>query len=369
MKKIRVHLGKRSYDIIIGGKVIAALGGILKKMRLGDTAVVISNPKIKKLFSAKLKATLDKNRLQYKFLEVPDSETSKSREVAFKAINRIAAWDTQGKIFLIALGGGVVGDLAGFIAAVYKRGIAYVQVPTTLLAQIDSAIGGKVAIDLVQGKNLVGAFYQPRLVFSDVQFLGSLGKREIRSGLAEAVKYGVIRDQALFEFIARKYRGLLALKPQPLESVVERCSRIKAGIVERDEKEEKGLRTILNFGHTIGHAVEAAAGYKSITHGEAVAFGMVCAAEISFRMKLLDAGSFRRLSNLIEDIGLPVRISGIKINKVLDALRHDKKFIAGRNRFVLPVAIGKVVIKENIPPQLIRQVLSARLSAFAENHR
>jgi len=361
MKTVKVNLGKRSYRILIGNKITASLGRILKDMELGNAAVIITNPVIKGLFDLQLKNALQKQNIQVKFLTVPDSETSKSREIAFRVIDRIAQFDVQRKIFIVALGGGVVGDLAGFVASVYKRGVSYIQVPTTLLAQIDSSIGGKVAIDLTVGKNLVGAFYQPRLVFSDISFLKSLGRIEVRSGLAEAIKYGVILDKKLFTFIERNYKTLLSLNPKQLEQVVKRCSQLKAEIVGQDEKEEKGRRTILNFGHTIGHAVEAAVRYKGITHGEAIGFGMVCACEIADRLGLLDRISRGRIIKLIEKVGLPVRISHLNLAKVLNALSHDKKFIAGKNRFVLPVRIGKVIIRQGIPVSMIKQVLAQGL--------
>lgn len=361
IESIKVKLKERSYDILIGRNILASLGDNLRRLKLGGRAVVITNTKIKGLVGKRLKASLENAGLAVSFILVPEGETSKSEKTALTLLKRLVALDTGEKIFLIAFGGGVVGDLTGFVAAVYKRGIGYVQVPTTLLAQIDSSIGGKTAIDLAAGKNLVGSFYQPRLVFSDVNLLRSLGKKEIVSGLAEAIKYGVIQDIKLFNFIEKRYGELLRGSPAALIYVVERCSRIKARIVEKDEQDKKGIRIILNFGHTVGHAVEAAFGYRRISHGEAVAFGMVCAGEIANRLGVFSDDNFKSLTVLIEKLGLPTRLRGISLARVMPALSRDKKFIGRTNRFVLPVRIGKVIVKENIPEALIRRVIAARI--------
>lgn len=347
---------------MMGRDILPSLGKTLRRLKLGGRAVVITNSKIKGIVGKRLKASLENAGLSIAFILVPDSETSKSGQTAFKVIRRVSDLDTGEKIFLIALGGGVIGDLTGFVAAVYKRGIGYIQVPTTLLAQIDSSIGGKTAIDLAVGKNLIGSLYQPRLVFSDVNLLRSLGKREIASGLAEAIKYGVIQDVKLFNFIEKRYGELLRGSPAALIYVVDRCSRIKARIVEKDEQDRKGIRIILNFGHTVGHAVEAAFGFRRITHGEAIAFGMVCAAGIANWLGLFSADDLQRLTALIEKIGLPTRLRGISLARVMPALNRDKKFIGKTNRFVLPVGIGKVVVRENIPEVLIRRVIAGRIS-------
>lgn len=332
------------------------------RLKLGNRAVVVTDPKIKQLLGKSLKKSLEHSGFSTAFILVPVGEASKSERIALALLKRIAALDTAEKIFLVALGGGVVGDLTGFVAAVYKRGIGYVQVPTTLLAQVDSSIGGKTAIDLAVGKNLVGSFYQPRLVFSDVNLLRSLGKREIVSGLAEAVKYGVIQDEKLFSFIEQRTTELLRGVPAALMYVVDHCSRIKASVVEKDEQDKKGVRIILNFGHTVGHAVEAAYGFRRITHGEAVALGMLCAAEIANHLGLFRAKDLRRLSALLKRLGFPTRLGNIALERIMPALRRDKKFIGRTNRFVLPVKIGKVVVREDIPEALIRQVIVARIS-------
>ena len=261
------------------------------------------------------------------------------------------------KIFIIALGGGVVGDLAGFVAAIYKRGVPYIQVPTTLLAQIDSSIGGKTAIDLETGKNLVGAFYQPSLVFADTKVLKTLSQRQIRNGLAEAIKYGIIGDTKLFAYIEANHQKFLKGDIKVLNFIVRRCAQIKAKIVAADEKETKGLRTVLNFGHTVGHAVEAAGRYDQYHHGESVGLGMRVAARISVSMGLLAASQELRINQLITSVGLPEKIVGVRLAKILDLMRHDKKFTAGHNRFVLARKIGQVNVVKDIPAKIITQAI------------
>ncbi|MDP2938887.1 MAG: 3-dehydroquinate synthase [Candidatus Omnitrophota bacterium] len=363
IKKIKVNLAKKSYEIIIGKRIISHFAKSLKRLNLGTTAAIISNKRIRKNIGSKIEANLNKNSFLVKFFEIPDSEMAKSAKVALGLIKTIASFDVKRRIFIVALGGGVVGDLSGYVAATYKRGIAYVQVPTTFLSQIDSSIGGKVGIDLEIGKNLVGAFHQPRLVFSDISFLSSLDLRQIRSGLAEAIKYAVIKDKNLFEFLENNYTKILKFNLDVIEEIVFKCSKIKAKIVEEDEQEEKGIRTILNFGHTIGHAIEAAANYKFYTHGEAIGLGMICSSEIAYRLGILELSSCLRIKNLISRVGLPTQIKNLKLSDILSALTHDKKFIFGKNRFVLPNAIGKVKVYPDIPLKLISFVVKSRLSS------
>jgi len=275
-------------------------------------------------------------------------------------IRDLALYDKKRRLFVIAFGGGVIGDLSGFVASIYKRGIPYVQVPTTLLAQVDSAIGGKTAVDLTEGKNLVGAIYQPRLVFSDCKFLSTLGPRQMRSGLAEVIKYAIIRDKPLFDYLLTHAKDVLACKRSALERIVLSCSSIKAKIVEQDEKEERGIRTILNFGHTAGHAIEAAAGFTKYTHGEAIALGMLVACEISKMLKLIDETLAGKVEALIAKAGLPVKIRAVKLDRIISAHYRDKKFTGSRNRFVLINAIGRVRIVTNVPLEVITESLKKR---------
>lgn len=219
---------------------------------------------------------------------------------------------------------------------------------------MDSSIGGKTAIDLLEGKNLVGAFYQPRMVFSDIGFLKTLDKRQLRAGLAEVIKYGIIKDKKLFSYLEARYRDVFASKAGALEHIVTSSSRIKAGIVQQDEREEKGIRTILNFGHTLGHAIEAASNFKAYNHGEAIALGMLAASRISQALGMIDKAILARIENLIKGAGLPVKIKKVSLNAIVNAHYRDKKFIGPKNRFVLINAIGRAKVVENVPLEIIR---------------
>lgn len=356
MKTVDVKLGDR-YQIAIGHSTLAKLGAAVKALNIGQDAVVITNPGIRRLHGQVLSAGLKKAGMSVKFLEVPDGEQSKSAGVALDLIDAIAPYAVNRKVFIIAFGGGVIGDLAGFVAAIYKRGVPLVQVPTTLLAQIDSAIGGKVGVDLPVGKNLIGAFYQPRLVWSDVNLLSTLDERQIRNGLAEAVKYGVICDKRLFDFIGAHVEDLLVRKPQILTEVVWNCSQIKAKVVMSDEKETRGLRTVLNFGHTVGHAVEAAASYNRYHHGEAVALGMRVAADISCQMSLMPKKAAQEIGVVLSRIGLPEKIEGVTLTQILKTMRHDKKFVGNKNRFVLAARVGSVKVVDHVPLDTIKAAI------------
>lgn len=360
MQTIKLNLNKRSYNIIVGNNILKSLGKYIRKLNAGSDAYIITNATVKNRYGLVLTKTLRRAGFNLRFKLVPDTEKSKSLEMASSVIEDIVDYDKKRRIFIIAFGGGVIGDLAGFIASVYKRGVAYIQIPTTLLAQVDSSIGGKTAVDLTRGKNLVGAFYQPRLVFSDTAVLRTLGPRELRSGLAEIIKYGIIRDVKLFVYLEKKYREILTLKQAALELIVKRCSYIKARIVQEDEKEEKGIRTVLNFGHTIGHAIEAAGNFKGYNHGEAIALGMLAACDLSERLGLINRAVPQKVERLIKHAGLPVRIKRVSVQQIIEAQYRDKKFIGSKNRFVLIRGIGKTKIVENIPLDLIKKVLKKR---------
>ena len=357
MKTVHVKLKEDPYAIVVGRGILGALPGAVKKLDIGSDALVITNPLVGKLYARKLAAAFVKAGFTVKVFEVEDSERSKSMAVAMRLISAITRYAADKEPFIVALGGGVVGDLAGFVAAVYKRGIPFVQVPTTLLAQIDSAIGGKVAVDLPEGKNLVGAFYQPKLVWSDVALLASLSDRQVRNGLAEAVKYGVIGDPELFAFFEKNSELLLERDEKVLTRVVLECSAIKAAVVEEDEKETKGIRTILNFGHTVGHAIEAACGYGKYHHGEAVGLGMRAACRMSVAAKLLSARDAVRIEMLLSQIGLPERLEGATPAKVLGAMKFDKKFAGKKNRFVLAKGIGHAVVVECVPVEFVAAIV------------
>ena len=364
MKTVKVELKKRSYNIVIGCGISSLLGRQIRVLGLGTDAFIITNSLVKNKFGRVLENALKASGISSRFRIIPDTEKSKSVETAAAVIKDLAVFDKGRKVFIIAFGGGVVGDLSGFVASIYKRGIPYIQIPTTLLAQVDSAIGGKTAIDLSTGKNLVGAFYQPRLVFSDVKFLRTLSPRQLKSGLAEVIKYGIIKDRELFSFLEENYKDILKMKQALLEFIVARCSKIKADIVSKDEREEKGLRTILNFGHTVGHAIETAAKFESYNHGEAIAIGMLVAGDISVSLGLIDKITFGRIEKVISKIGLPLEINNIKLESIINAHYADKKFIGKRNRFVLTSGIGKAIIVENISLKIIKEALNKRINGL-----
>lgn len=363
MKKIKIALGKRSYYIWIDRNILSSTGRILKKLNLARAAYIITNSKIKSIYGKKLQNSLVKSNMEVKFCVVADSEKSKSYTCWFKVLKDLANFDKGRGVCVLALGGGVVGDLSGFVASTYRRGVPFVQIPTTLLAHVDSAIGGKVAIDIEYAKNLAGAFYQPKVVISDISTLKSLPSREIRNGLAEVIKYGVILDKGLFTYIEANISKVIKLNLFCMENIILRCSRLKAKVVSADECEKSGYRSILNFGHTIGHAIEAASSYqKSISHGEAVAVGMLCAFDIAVQLKLTKQNTADRLERLIKKIGLPTKVKGVKPQKVIKAASFDKKILKGRRRWILPIDIGHVIVCSRVPSGIIKKVVANRIS-------
>ena len=360
MKNIKVNLKQNPYNIVVGHNILKSIGMKIKPLKLGQDAIVITSPVIRKYHGKTLLAGLKKGGFNVKVFEVPDGEQSKSAKVVFALMEKIVKFDVFKQPFIVAFGGGVIGDLAGYVAAAYKRGIPYIQVPTTFLAQVDSAIGGKVAIDLPVGKNLVGAFYQPKVVFSDVATLSTLPEKEICNGSAEAVKYGIIYDPQLFTYIEKNYDKLLAKDSKVLTKIVVESSRIKANVVMADEKETKGIREILNFGHTVGHAIEAAGHYRVYQHGQAIGLGMRIAADISHQLKLISAVQVEHMNQLISAVGLPKSIKKtIKIADILSHMKHDKKFKFGKNRFVLTTKIGKVKLVEGVSMDVIKKAIKA----------
>lgn len=362
MQIIKVNLKENPYRIIAGYGILQNLRSCLRVLKLGPDAYCITNKLIRDKYGAALNSSLKKCGLTVRFKLIPDTEKSKSLKVFSEVINDLARYDMGKNIFLVSFGGGVAGDLTGFIASVYKRGVPYVQIPTTLLAQVDSAIGGKTGIDLEYGKNLIGTFYQPRLVLSDIKFLKTLKIEQLRGALAEIIKYALIKDADLFRYLEKNYRGILRLKTADLEYVVIRCARIKAKIVEEDEREQRGLRTILNFGHTIGHAIEAAGNYRLYSHGDAVSLGMLIACRISHAKGLLAQGLLNRIEALIKNTGLPVKISGLRLKDIITAHYRDKKFSGKINKFVLIKGIGKTEIIKNLPLELIQTAIKESLS-------
>ena len=358
---IPVRLGERSYAILITD-TYAPLIPALRRLGLGPRVAVVSNRRVLTQVGRGLINLLQRHGFSCETALLPDTERAKSAAWALRLTSTLAEQFPGRAPVILALGGGVVGDTAGFVASILRRGIPYVQMPTTLLAQVDSSIGGKVAIDLPAGKNLVGSFYQPRLVCSNVAVLRSLGLRQLRSGLAEVVKYGVMADAGLFTYLEQHAAEALCARPSVLRVLVERSSRIKARVVSRDEREQRGERTLLNFGHTIGHAIEAATGYSNrYTHGEAIAIGMLGAGEIAVALGRWRPAELQRLEGLLARLGLPTRARGVSAAKILTAMRYDKKNISGALRWVLPTRLGHAVVVAGVPAAVVRRAVARRL--------
>lgn len=358
MKIIKVGLKKRSYNIYVGYNISSRIDKLIPRSLLKSPNLLITNKKIYSLSGRNILKRFKKASVMI----VPDSERAKSLKVYNQIIESLSKIGKKTRPVIIALGGGVIGDVAGFSASTYRRGIPYIQVPSTLLAQVDSSIGGKVAIDTPEAKNLIGSFYQPKCVISDTKLLNTLPKKEIVNGMAEVIKYGIIKDKAFFLYIEKNLKNILALERNSIEHVVSRCASIKARVVEKDEFDSKNIRAILNLGHTIGHAIEASFSYsKKYTHGEAVAIGIVLAARISLKLGMISERDAERIKNLIKRAGLPVKAGGADVKKIMLAMAYDKKFTRGRNRFVLPRGIGSVRIVEGISDTLIRKVLREAL--------
>jgi len=358
MEKIKLRLAERSYEITVGSGVVSRLPRAIKAAGARGPVAVITDRKVRTRTVRIIGPLLESLPAGSFCVTVPASERSKSIAVFQDTARRISARTRNHRPVIVALGGGVVGDLAGFVAATYRRGVPFIQVPTTLLAQVDSSVGGKVGIDLPEAKNLIGAFCQPRSVLMDTDFLHTLPARQIRNGMGEVIKYAVISDSVLFRFLEDNLDDILSLKKRPLEKVIARCVRIKARVVERDEFDVKDIRIMLNFGHTFGHAIETASGYSSAyNHGESIALGMLLAGEIAVRLKMFAEKDLVRMRTLIKRAGLPVRTRGVPTGGILRAQEYDKKFVAGANRFVLPVKIGTVTVAENVPVDVIKAVL------------
>ena len=351
---VNVRLGNRSYAIKIGTRLLARLGAECARLGLGTRCAIISDTNVARRYGKAARISLAKAGFIPTLVTIPAGETSKSLKTVAACYNRLAEQRLERKSFVVALGGGVVGDLGGFVAATYLRGIAFVQVPTTLLAQVDSSVGGKVGVNLKAGKNLVGAFYQPRLVLCDLDTLASLPLREYRAGLAEVIKYGIIYDSALFQQLERDLPRLLRRDPRSLAAVITRCCEIKADVVRQDET-ESGLRAILNFGHTLGHALEAISHYGKYLHGEAIAIGQVAAARLSAQVLGLSAREVSRIESLFQRAGLPtqVKLNAPQRQKLLDAMRLDKKVTGGEVKFVLARRIGAVEFGHTVPADLL----------------
>jgi 3-dehydroquinate synthase len=356
MKKIYVELGDRSYEVRVGTGLLERVGFWLREKDYSGRAVIIADATVGGLYADILRRGLSVAGFTVTLLEVPPGETYKSLETATGLYDRLTEALAERTTPVLALGGGVVGDLAGFVAATYRRGLPLVQVPTTLLAQVDSSIGGKTAVDYGQLKNTIGVFYQPIMVVADIDTLKTLPDDERANGLAEVIKGAAVRNANLFKFLEININKARELHPGVLENMIAEAVRIKAEVVAKDEREEKGLRLILNFGHTVGHAVEAVSGF-GLKHGQAVAIGMMAAAKISSRMGIFAESEVVRLEKLITTAGLPVKMPGLDIEAVMEAMRHDKKVRGDKIRFVLLKSIGNGFISDAVEPALVREVL------------
>ena len=358
MRTVQVSLGNRSYPILIGSKLLPQLGRQCVRHQLGSRCAVITDRNVGPLFAKAALNSLKAAGFDPVLITVPAGETAKSLATVQSCYDQLAAHRIERKSFIVALGGGVVGDLAGFVAATYLRGIAFVQVPTTLLSQVDSSVGGKVGVNLRAGKNLVGAFYQPKFVLCDLGTLKTLPEREFRSGLAEVIKYGIICDAPFFNRLERSVTQLLRRDPKTLAQVIARCCEIKAEVVGQDET-ETGLRAILNFGHTLGHAIENSYGYGKYLHGEAISIGQMLAARLSRDLLGLPQKDAIRINNLLFAIGLPnvLKPTTAQRRKLFDAMKLDKKVSNGQIKFVLAEKIGRVKWGQNVPAALIERTL------------
>ena len=355
MKIIDVRLGQNNYKINIGSGILNQTGQRLKELGLRDKAVIITNPVVKKLYGTRLKQCLVDAGYKTTLLEVPDGEEYKSLESAGQLYQQLAEFGAERFTPILALGGGVIGDLAGFVAATYMRGVPLVQLPTTLLAQGDSSIGGKTAVNHGQLKNEIGAFYQPKITISDIATLKTLPSAELTSGLCEVIKHAVIKDEQFFVYLEKNLDLIRALDEIVLEAIVTKSARIKAAVVESDEK-DMGLRNILNFGHTVGHAVESVSNFQ-VAHGQAVAIGMIAAAKIAAELDIMDYRNVTRLVEFLQKAGLMTKLLHMEVKQVIQTMRYDKKVQHDKIRFVLPRSIGQVFITDDVSSVVVEKVL------------
>ncbi len=361
MNIVRVDLpDNKGYDIRIGTNLAAEVTAFVASGKYSPRAFVVADTNTVSPYGEAVKAALAKGGLKPELCAVPAGETAKSLRCAEELYNRFADAKLDRKSLVVAVGGGVVGDLAGFVAATYMRGVPFIQVPTTLLAQVDSGVGGKTAINLPLGKNLVGAFYQPDAVFIDLNVLRTLPKREVATGLGEIVKYGVIADADLFAYLEKNYAAVLDLDLASVAHVVERSCAIKAEVVGKDEK-EAGLRRILNFGHTVAHAIEQETNYSRYNHGEAVALGSLCAARLSKLEGFIDGGVEERLKGLITKLNLPTVAVGCTLPHMEEEILRDKKTVGGKVNWVLMRKIGEVFVTADVSADNVRTAMQSIL--------
>jgi 3-dehydroquinate synthase len=361
MKTVDVNLGERGYRILISEGQLAEAGKAFVDAGISGRVFIVANPQVFDLYGELLTESLAAQGLQVVNLMIPDGEPSKNLHTVENIYTYLIAQRADRQSTLIALGGGVTGDVVGFVAATFLRGIRYVQVPTTLLAQVDSSVGGKTGVNHRLGKNLIGAFYQPHLVCIDTRTLASLPPREFRAGIFEIIKYGLIYDAAFFEYLEANLGALIAGESSVLETVIGRCCEIKAEVISIDEK-ESNLRRILNFGHTLGHALEAATGYERFKHGEAVAYGMIAAACLSERQGSLNKGSLKRICSLVTKVGPLPSAADIAFEQLEEGMMRDKKRLEDQVVFVLLDGIGATRIVSGFDSQLLSEVWACALA-------
>jgi 3-dehydroquinate synthase len=354
---VHVNLSERSYDIGIGSGNLKDVGRFIAELGEITHAVVITDTNVRGPHGGRCVDSLVEAGLRVEMEVIEAGEESKSVANANHLWQRLLEHGTDRKSVVVAAGGGVIGDLAGFVAATYARGVGLVQVPTTLLAHVDSSVGGKVAVNLPGAKNMVGAFWQPLGVMIDTQVLDTLPIREYRAGLAEVVKYGVILDADFFAFLEEHVEEINGRDAEVLRYVIARCCRLKADVVENDERETTGLRAVLNYGHTFAHAIEAEAGYGEFLHGEAVSIGMIAASRLAERMGRVDSQLTRRQHDLLIRLGLPVELPDLSPDLLVAAMGRDKKVAHGRLRFVLPTRLGHVELVSDVPDEYVHAVL------------
>jgi len=352
----QVSTATQQYPVFVGRGWLKRLGKEMRCAGLSGSAYIISDEIVFPLYGQRLSQALEDAGFKTGSYAVPSGETTKSLDTATAIYNFLAERHAERGDTVVALGGGMVGDLAGFVAATYLRGMPLVQVPTSLVAMVDASIGGKVAVNHPRAKNIIGAFYQPRLVLADIDALASLPRRELVSGWAEVVKHGLILDAEFFRFLEQSVESLLRLEPETTTVAVARSAAIKAQIVSEDEKEQ-GRRTLLNYGHTVGHGLEAAGEYERFLHGEAVAIGMMAAAHISQRMGMIPAELVERQRRLLEILGLPTRCTGVDRQAVLAAMKLDKKVQKKATRWVLLEGLGRAVVRQDVPHKLVLAAL------------
>jgi len=355
MKCNKVVLDRSEYEIHIGVGLLDHVSHKLKEAGFKNKTVIITNPKVKSLYGENLKASLESAGFKTALFEIPDGEEYKSLRWAGSLYQKLNRFQAERMTPILALGGGVIGDLAGFVAATYMRGVPLIQIPTTLLAQVDSSIGGKVAVNHGQLKNIIGTFYQPKLVLSDISTLRTLPVDELKNGIAEIIKYAIITDEDFLRLLMKNMQLIKSLDLELLEEIIYRCAGFKSRIVEEDEK-DIGMRNILNFGHTFGHAFETVSNFQ-MPHGKAVAVGMVAATLVAQRFILVPESVVDEVKTIVVKAGLQVSIPGLDIKKIMDVMEYDKKKAGGKIRFVLPKGIGEVFITDAVDKTVIKQVL------------